>query len=378
MSKNGPNRFVDSAFLSVSEELAGIINQQSFSIVPEGSSPLAVATQWINCVCEDSLSFFGLDTLGKTRIIKFLKQATKTKSIDDMKEIISKISPRRSSFDVPFYYHGKSSFSFIDLFAGIGGIRIGATEAGGCCVFSSEFEPHAQETYFANFHEYPFGDITKIDPCDVPNHDLLLAGFPCQPFSNAGLKKGVEDTRGTLFYNIAKIIKEKRPKAVLLENVRGLVSNNEGKTFQTILQAITGLGFSCNIEQRIIDDGPISVLQKEASKMILCSKDYGIPQNRPRLYIVLWNNELCPIKHFSYPKPCGQETHVRDILEKDVASTYTISNKLWEGHKRRRKENTLKGNGFGYCLFNGDSPYTSTLSRRYYKDGSEILIEQSK
>lgn len=271
----------------------------------------------------------------------------------------------------------QSKFSFIDLFAGIGGFRIAMQSLGGRCVFSSEWDEAAKDTYFTNYGEVPFGDITKKEIKDViPAYfDVLCAGFPCQPFSNAGLKKGIEDTRGTLFYHIAEILRDHQPKAVLLENVRGLISNDKGKTIQTVLRTITGMGYRCNIPQELIDNGPISKLKEECSKMVLSAKDYGVPQNRPRIYIVLWRKDV-GIDYFLYPEPSNIKTSVKMILEKDVSDEYTISDKLWEGHKRRRAEHEEKGNGFGYCLFNEKSEYTSTISRRYYKDGSEILIEQ--
>lgn len=269
------------------------------------------------------------------------------------------------------------SFSFIDLFAGIGGFRIAMQSLGGKCVFSSEWDESAKETYFQNYGEVPFGDITKeeIKALIPKKFDVLCAGFPCQPFSNAGLKRGIEDTRGTLFYHIAEILRDHQPKAVLLENVRGLVSNDKGNTIRTILQTITEMGYRCNVPQELIENGPICKLKKECARMVLSAKDYGVPQNRPRIYIVLWRQDV-NIKSFIYPEPERTVTSVGTILEKNVSDEYTISDKLWAGHKRRRIENAEKGNGFGYCLFNGDSEYTSTISRRYYKDGSEILIEQ--
>ena len=268
-------------------------------------------------------------------------------------------------------------FTFIDLFAGIGGFRIAMQSLGGKCVFSSEWDEPAKETYFQNYGEVPFGDITKQEiKALIPDYfDVLCAGFPCQPFSNAGLKKGIEDTRGTLFYHIAEILRDHQPKAVLLENVRGLISNDKGNTIQTVLRTITGMGYRCNVSQELIVNGSISKLKKECAKMVLSAKDYGVPQNRPRIYIVLWRNDV-EIDKFVYPEPVMTKTSVGTILEKDVSDEYTISDKLWAGHKRRRIENGEKGNGFGYCLFNGESEYTSTISRRYYKDGSEILIEQ--
>lgn len=271
----------------------------------------------------------------------------------------------------------KSSFTFIDLFAGIGGFRLAMQTAGGQCVFSSEWDEAAKETYFQNYGEVPFGDITRQEIKNlIPEYfDVLCAGFPCQPFSNAGLKKGIEDTRGTLFYHIAEILRDHQPKAVLLENVRGLISNDKGNTIQTVLRTITGMGYHCNVPQKLIEEGPISRLKTECSKMVLSAKDYGVPQNRPRIYIVLWRNDV-NMEEFIYPDPDKKRTTVGSILETNVSEQFTISDKLWAGHKRRRIENEQKGNGFGYCLFNRDSEYTSTISRRYYKDGSEILIEQ--
>ena len=271
----------------------------------------------------------------------------------------------------------RSSFTFIDLFAGIGGFRIAMQSLGGKCVFSSEWDEPAKETYFDNYGEVPFGDITKQEiKAIIPKHfDVLCAGFPCQPFSNAGLKRGIEDTRGTLFYHIAEILRDHQPKAVLLENVRGLISNDKGNTIQTILRTITGMGYRCNVSQDLIENGPINKLKAECSKMVLSAKDYGVPQNRPRIYIVLWREDV-DIDGFIYPEPDKTKTSVKTVLERNVSDEYTISDKLWAGHRRRRIENAEKGNGFGYCLFNGESEYTSTISRRYYKDGSEILIEQ--
>lgn len=271
----------------------------------------------------------------------------------------------------------RTKFTFIDLFAGIGGFRIAMQSVGGQCVFSSEWDEAAKETYFDNYGEVPFGDITKpeIKALIPKNFDVLCAGFPCQPFSNAGLKKGIEDTRGTLFYHIAEILRDHQPKAVVLENVRGLLSNDKGKTIQTILRTITGMGYKCNVPQYLIENGPIIKLKTECSKMVLSAKDYGVPQNRPRIFIVLWREDVT-ITNFVYPLPMKIKTRVGDILEANVPASFTISDKLWEGHQRRKNEHEQKGNGFGYGMFNAESEFTNTISRRYYKDGSEILIEQ--
>lgn len=284
------------------------------------------------------------------------------------------------SFNKKYKIHftpSEEAFTFIDLFAGIGGFRLAMQDVGGQCVFSSEWDKDAKETYFKNYGEVPFGDITKPEIKNLipEKFDVLCAGFPCQPFSNAGLKKGIEDTRGTLFYHIAEILRDHQPKAVLLENVRGLVSNDKGNTIRTILRTITGMGYRCNVPQQLIENGPIKKLQEACSKMILYAKDYGVPQNRPRIYIVLWRKDI-DINEFIYPKPSNEHTSVGDILDKKVSDKYTISDKLWAGHQRRKRENKDNGKGFGYSLFTESSPYTSTISRRYYKDGSEILIEQ--
>jgi len=245
------------------------------------------------------------------------------------------------------------SFKFIDLFAGVGGIRLPFDEIGGECVFSSEIDKFARQTYQSNFGEEPHGDITQIAPAEIPEFDLLLAGFPCQPFSQAGLQQGFDDIRGTLFFYIAKIIELHLPSVVLLENVKRLKTHDKGNTFKVMQETLEDLGYT-------------------VFSRVLAAKDFGIPQNRERIYIVaLKNHEI-----FTFPNPTFQETKVGNILENVVPEKYTISDKLWEGHQRRKLEHKKKGNGFGYTLFNNNSSYTNTISARYYKDGSEILIDQ--
>lgn len=245
----------------------------------------------------------------------------------------------------------------IDLFAGIGGIRLGFHQAfGGVdCVFTSEIDKFSIKTYTENFSkDNIYGDITKISENDVPEHDILLAGFPCQPFSQAGLKKGFSDTRGTLFFDIERILLEKKPKAFLLENVKQLKGHCKGKTLQVILKKLQKAGYVVFYD-------------------VLKARDFGIPQNRERIFIVGFLDQK--IK-FNFPKPIGIDTRVGSILENEVDDLYTISDRLWQGHQRRKIQNKLNGKGFGYGLFNKDSSYTNTISARYYKDGSEILIEQ--
>ena len=252
------------------------------------------------------------------------------------------------------------NFTFIDLFAGIGGIRIPFQELGGKCVFTSEWDKFAQKTYYANFGEVPAGDITKINPSDIPNFDILLGGFPCQPFSQAGLRKGFSDTRGTLFFEIERIMKEKSPKAFLLENVKQLRGHDKGRTLKVILEHLDALNYYVATE-------------------VLRAGDFGVPQNRERIYIVGFSKDWYSISKdykFNFPVPTHEATRLGDILEENVDAKYTISDALWAGHQRRKKEHKEKGNGFGYSLFNENSQYTNTISARYYKDGSEILIDQ--
>lgn len=253
-------------------------------------------------------------------------------------------------------------FTQIDLFAGIGGIRLGFQRVGGKTVFSSEWDKFAQKTYRINYGEVPAGDITKIEPSSIPDHDILLGGFPCQPFSQAGLKKGFEDARGTLFFNIAAILKEKRPKAFMLENVKQLRGHDKGNTIKVILNILNELNYYVPEPQ------------------VLNAYNFGVPQNRERIIIIGFNKDFLPenFERFEYPKgSINEEMCVGDILEDNVPEKYTISDKLYHGHLERKREHKKKGNGFGFCLFNSDSKYTSTISARYYKDGSEALIEQS-
>lgn len=248
---------------------------------------------------------------------------------------------------------------FIDLFAGIGGIRTGFMQANEAleCVFTSEIDRYAVQTYQENFGpENIHGDITTIDEKDVPAHDILLAGFPCQAFSIAGLRKGFEDTRGTLFFDVARIAAFHKPKVIFLENVKGFVNHDKGKTFATIRDILEEMGYKLYYK-------------------ILNAKDYGVPQNRERIYIVGFLDHDAV---FEFPEKSGLPTRLGDILEKNVSGKYTISDRLWAGHQRRKLEHREKGNGFGYSLFDIDSVYTSTISARYYKDGSEILVARGE
>jgi DNA (cytosine-5)-methyltransferase 1 len=255
-----------------------------------------------------------------------------------------------------------NKFTFIDLFAGIGGLRLPFEDLGGTCVLTSEIDPYAKETYCANFTEdsaHRFvGDVRQVSEHDVPDHDVLLAGFPCQPFSHAGLRKGFDDTRGTLFFDVARIIEAKKPKVVVLENVRGLRSHDNGNTLERILQILDAEYFT--------------------SVSDLNAKHFGLPQSRARIFIVGIRRDIQDASSFKgLSKPLAPvPTTVGSILEGTVPEKYTISDRLWASHQARKAKHLENGNGWGYKLVQPESTHTGTISARYYKDGAEILIDQ--
>ena len=239
----------------------------------------------------------------------------------------------------PFPAPKISKFTFVDLFAGIGGFRIALQSLGGTCVFTSEWDEKSQITYKANFGDAPFGDITKeITKQYIPdNFDVLCAGFPCQAFSIAGKRGGFEDTRGTLFFEVAEIIRRKKPKAIFLENVKGLTNHGQGKTLATILNVLRNdLGYFVPEPQ------------------ILNAKNYGVPQNRERIFIVGFRKDL-GIEEFNYPKPANKKVAFSDVKEDRVVSAkYYLSNQYLNtlvAHKKRHED---KGNGFGYEIISDD------------------------
>ncbi|CDT14629.1 DNA (cytosine-5-)-methyltransferase [Vibrio splendidus] len=299
--------------------------------------------------------------------------------------------------NAPFKFDETSipDFKFIDLFAGIGGIRLPFQQLNGQCVFTSEWDKFAQKTYLANYGDMPSGDITQVKAADIRNHDILLGGFPCQAFSQAGLKQGFSDTRGTMFFEVQRILAAKRPKAFLLENVKQLRGHDKGRTLKTIMDILQG-----KHEQQIPEDVPMSEEARHALQdklnywvdvRVLRAGDFGAPQNRERVFIIGFNKDEYPDidfdNAFHWPEPPKTPTRVGDILQSEAElaadqhehgkDRFTISDKLWEGHQKRKAEHETKGNGFGYSLFDSESEYTNTISARYYKDGSEILIDQS-
>lgn len=269
--------------------------------------------------------------------------------------------------DIVFPKPANPKFTFIDLFAGIGGFRLALQRLQGECVFTSEWDKEAQKTYYANFGEIPFGDITKAETKKwIPKYfDLLCAGFPCQPFSIAGVSKknslgrkhGFEDEKqGNLFFHIAETIETHRPKAFFLENVKNLVSHDKGTTFRIIKETLLDLGYSFHSK-------------------VLNGKHF-VPQHRDRTFMIGFDSKVFHYKEqFQFPELPSPDKKIKDILEKKVDQKYTLSDHLWkylQGYAKKHKE---KGNGFGFGLVNLDG-ITRTMSARYYKDGSEILIPQ--
>lgn len=234
---------------------------------------------------------------------------------------------------IPFPAPVNAKFTFIDLFAGIGGMRIAFQNLGGKCVFSSEIDEYAQKTYVLNFGELPAGDITKIDENTIPDHDVLVGGFPCQAFSIAGKRAGFNDTRGTLFFDVARIIKAKQPKAFFLENVKGLTNHRGGKTLETILNVLRNdLGYIVPNPQ------------------IMNAKDFGVPQNRERVFIVGFRKDLgIKAEDFKYPLPTDNTKTIKDIMEeKPVSTKYYLSTGYLDCLEKHKARNEAKGNGFGY------------------------------
>jgi DNA (cytosine-5)-methyltransferase 1 len=269
--------------------------------------------------------------------------------------------------DIPFPTPANPRFTFIDLFAGIGGFRIGMQKLQGECVFTSEWDKMAQRTYYANFGEIPFGDITKPETKErIPERfDIICGGFPCQPFSIAGVSKkislgrkhGFEDERqGNLFFHVAEIIEKHRPKAFFLENVKNLVSHDKGNTFNVIRNTLINLGYS--FHSKVLDG------------------KHFVPQHRERTFMVGFDSEVFNYEeNFKFPEMPDVRNKVKDILLKKIDPKYTLSDKLWNYLQNYAKKHQEKGNGFGFGIADPNG-ITRTISARYYKDGSEILIEQ--
>jgi DNA (cytosine-5)-methyltransferase 1 len=272
----------------------------------------------------------------KRDALKYIKQIVEYKQEEEKLNIVEEDALQQLLFEVenvPFPTPEKYTFKFIDLFAGIGGFRLAMQNLGGKCIFTSEWDKEAQKTYRANFGEVPFGDITKEDTKKfIPdNFDVLCAGFPCQAFSIAGRRGGFEDTRGTLFFDVAEIIKRKRPKAIFLENVKGLRNHNGGRTLETIL----------NVLRNDLD-------YYVPEPQIINAKEFGVPQNRERIYIVGFRKDT-GVTNFEYPKTTNEKVTFADIKEKTTVPTkYYLSTQYVQTLVNHKARHEGKGNGFGY------------------------------
>jgi len=285
-----------------------------------------------------------------------VSQSYKKDALSYVKEVLQKEFPKENVsnevaekaiqyliFDlnksVPFPAPENPKFKFIDLFAGIGGFRLAFQNLKGKCVFTSEWDKYSAQTYMANFGEFPFGDITKPQTKNyIPdNFDVLCAGFPCQAFSIAGRRGGFEDTRGTLFFDVAEIIKRKQPKAIFLENVKGLRNHDKGKTLATILNVLRkDLGYYVPEPQ------------------IINAKEFGVPQNRERIFIVGFHKDT-GINDFEYPEPTNKQTVLEDILEEsEVSVKYYLSTTYIDTLRNHKARHESKGNGFGYEIIPND------------------------
>jgi DNA (cytosine-5)-methyltransferase 1 len=258
-------------------------------------------------------------------------------------------------------------FTFVDLFAGIGGFRIALEKLGGKCAFSCEWDRYSQKTYKSWFGETPRGDIREVKPKDIPDHDVLAAGFPCQPFSIAGVSKKKSlgmahgfkcETQGTLFFNIVSIVEAKRPPVLFLENVKNLQSHDKGRTWGTIHASLVDLDYAVNF--KVIDAAG------------------WVPQHRERIYIVCFDRKVFgEIPPFEFPSPPSPRPKFKDILERTPDKKYTLTDHLWTYLQEYAERHRLKGNGFGFGIADPEG-VSRTLSARYYKDGSEILIRQGQ
>lgn len=271
--------------------------------------------------------------LGLIEDIYEVKTGNELAKVGIVSEAAIQFSMFRDLFSVPFMAKENAKFTFIDLFAGIGGFRMAMQNLGGRCVFSSEWDEQAQKTYLANYGEVPFGDITKESTkAFIPdNFDVLCAGFPCQAFSLAGKRLGFEETRGTLFFDVAEILRRKRPKAFFLENVKGLLIHDKGKTIQTILKVLRE-----DLDYYVPDP------------QIVNAMNFGVPQHRERVYIVGFRKDM-GVEEFTYPTPTDKTKTFADIKEKDVVSAkYYLSTQYMKTLVAHKERHAAKGNGFGY------------------------------
>ncbi|WP_084977188.1 DNA (cytosine-5-)-methyltransferase [Plesiomonas shigelloides] len=343
---------------NVLKQAEELIKPLAIDHVPQDSDTAAVIDQWLHAIATDSQFYCNPSLVVpeklKNDVLNLLRQHDLYINREQFFNEVFGSLKLKPTFD--------AKFRFIDLFAGIGGVRLGFQDNGGVCVFSSEYDKAAQRTYKENHGEFPFGDITKIDEGQIPEHDVLLAGFPCQPFSNAGVsarnavgkKHGfLCDTQGTLFFDVMRIVDSRKPKVVFLENVRNLERHDKGRTFQTIRETIENSGYK--FYYKVIDSSSV------------------VPQRRVRCYMVAIRSDISV--EFDFPEFVGEPKPLRSILEKEVDEKYTISDKLWIGHINRTKRNLERGTGFTAHTADLDKP-SNTIVARYGKDGKECLIPQ--
>lgn len=328
----------------------------------KGSSPDALIHHWIHAIAQGE-PLISIDSTQTNKIVAELQAAGLYSNRSMFSDMLK--------MHIAFPSSNNTSFRFIDLFAGIGGFRLSLQEHGGFCAFSSEWDKSAQQTYFSNYGELPFGDITAFTGLDVsdesldkliPDHDVLAGGFPCQPFSHAGVsarsavgkQHGFEcNTQGTLFFDIMRITSVKRPKVLFLENVRNIERHDKGQTFKIIKESIEDLGYV--FKHAIIDSSSL------------------VPQRRVRCYMVCFRADLGI--NFEFPVFSGPQLSLKSILEDTVDPKFTISDRLWLGHINRTQRNLDRGTGFTAFTANLDKP-SNTLVARYGKDGKECLIPQ--
>jgi len=346
--------------LNFFEQIEAVLLPLATQYTPEGSEPKAVVHQWIHAIANGG-DFVGV--VDGTLILDHLRNS----GFFDTKEQFK----RKIINQINFPPSNSTTFKFIDLFAGIGGFRLALQKFSGLCVFSSEWDRSAQQTYLNNYGELPFGDITaftsetisdeKLDQL-IPDHEILAGGFPCQPFSHAGVSArnsvGKEhgfkcNTQGTLFFDIMRIASVKRPKVLFLENVRNIERHDEGRTFSIIKQSIEDLGY--DFRHAIINASTL------------------VPQRRVRCYMVCFRKDLNI--DFVFPSFDGDILPLSSILEENPSSSCTISDKLWLGHINRTKRNLERGTGFTAFTADIKKP-SNTLVARYGKDGKECLIPQ--
>ncbi len=308
-----------------------MIKHNKFNISTDDNS--AIITHYLQNVGTKYALPFEKDALGLLYGKEDVEQSGMVKEPDPQYNLFPEL------FSVPFPAPENPKFTFIDLFAGIGGFRIAMQNLGGKCIYSSEWDAQAQKTYLANYGEIPFGDITKESTKQyIPDgFDILCAGFPCQAFSLAGKRRGFEETRGTLFFDVAEILRRKRPKAFFLENVKGLMIHDKGKTLDTILNVLRN-----DLDYYVPDPEIINAM------------NFGVPQHRERIYIVGFRKDM-KVKDFKYPEPTDKTKRFIDIREdKEVSPKYYLSTQYQQTLIEHKKRHESKGNGFGYEIIPDD------------------------